>query len=214
MACFGFMKLTGISKVFMKLPIALIPQHASNWCWAATTEMASRFFHSRNPNAPILEQSSLAIANFGSRIPKDSLRYYLAPKVNKILNQPGYPFSPANGYSTGFNGFGGAYAWPDLIKKLSDTNAVIFQWNWVGVTDSTKIRTGSHFLLATGYVSSPADSTYQWVMVNDPWPVDTGRHRVISYDEYANNVTFKLPEYKGKEFRSHGTDYFATFPKK
>jgi hypothetical protein len=212
-AFFGFMNPTKGKRTMFSLPVTLVPQLASRWCWAATTQMVSAFINRHiNHQAQVVSQCSIASQLYQAQTKKIASMPCpprgVVPSQYNLLGTPFYPSQP--GYQSSFNM--GAYSWADLTQNLIDSTPVIFQWYWNGVVPETDTQYGSHFMVAAGYVTSSIDTSFQGVVVNDPWPVDTGRHHIIPYTEYANIDTFNAWNNSGRyKFTAHGWDYTVSY---
>ena len=209
----GFLKLD--KPVPASLHVPFIAQTGRTWCWAACTEMVSRYYHDKiDPTAPIITQCDIVKASYGGSCnmpcpPPDTL----PPECD---NSGNWPFTPPLGWSYSFTeGVApkAALTWEELQREIRDNRMpVTFQWKWKGITRSTRGYNDAHWLVAEGCPSSSYDTTRGWVSIHDPLPVGRGRHRIISYPEYANEKLVSFPggrRYDKYVFNDHGQDYYG-----
>jgi peptidase C39-like protein len=68
-----------------------------------------------------------------------------------------------------------ALSWEDLRKQIGcERIPIAFSWHWVGGS--------GHMMVAYGYRMLGAS---RMVRVLDPWPVNAGKEKEITYEEYA-----------------------------
>jgi hypothetical protein len=96
-----------------------------------------------------------------------------------------------------------------LAAQIAAGLPVVFDWLWIGLTVDSSNQSGNHWIVAEGIPHSSYINTHMWVSVNDPLPAGRGRHRIISYPEYANQKPMTLPGYPPEfSFSTHGVDYY------
>ncbi|MEP7234571.1 MAG: papain-like cysteine protease family protein, partial [Ignavibacteriota bacterium] len=176
----------------ISLHVPFIAQIASNFCWAACTNMVTAYYHGKNTSMPILSQCELSKLNAPGLTPFDcdTLRKNNLPWEYDQGGAP-FPVDPATGTC---NGYKPTYynqnqsltmPWATLKQMISDSTPVIFGWNWNGVTIASVNDSDSHYIVAEAVSQSKYYPDSGWVSINDPWPVNGGRHRVIAYSEYG-----------------------------
>ncbi len=168
------------------LGVPLVPQIGTCWCWAACSEMVSRYYNSVNPANPILTQCQAVQMAVDSTMPCPQ-----TPPVPAQWDQNGIPFTePNDGYTwksyTGTIRVNGAIPYDSLAAEFAAGRPVIFQWQWVGISVADSTKNGLHFLVAEGIPKERFG--WQWVSVNDPMPYTMGHHRVMSYYSFANVI--------------------------
>lgn len=205
------------------LHIPLIPQIADELCWAAITEMVSTYYHQYiNTNAPIITQCELfdscfASPAFGScNIDCNS---FDTSNIPSICNRDATPFpkipntQSCFGYSDTYNkdsnGFACPLKWSQLDSFLRKVQMpVIFEWGWEGITIMDTGNMNTHYLVAEGAPHSSYIPSHGWVSINDPWPVGKGRHSIIAYSLYINNIPAPTDSsVHTSVYNSHGVDY-------
>ncbi len=179
---------------------------ASEWCWAASTEMISTYYHNQvNANAPIITQCQEVQQYMGSMCTIDCNA--LPDTITASCNWQSTPFAAAFGYSIADTNI--ALSWEALSTQITSGKPVAFEWNWTGITTNTTGNTGGHYLVAEGCPHSSYISFHGWVSVNDPLPVGIGRHRIMSYAEYRNLPSIDFPGYTDYAYNSHGYDFHS-----
>ncbi len=201
----GFLKSD--SSLPASLHVPFIPQKGNTWCWAACTEMAMKYYHDKiNPNAPAYSQCELVKMSNpgdGTHCPPDTI------PADRGLNQSGFPFDQTCGYQIKHTyGRGSALSQQQLEAQIAAKVPVIFQWQWSGITHTTRDSYDFHWLVAEGCPRSSFYPNKGWVSIHDPLPVGRGRHRIITYNEYANKRPLSFPGYTKYVFNAHGYDYY------
>jgi hypothetical protein len=95
--------------------------------------------------------------------------------------------------------------------QINSKRPVEFAWSFM-CKDSTHAScyhlcgtewvSGGHVLVAVGYWVDSSDPTTQMVVINDPWPPNVGKKRMLSYDDWINT----LPAMGGHTTQSHVYD--------
>lgn len=204
------------------LHVPFIAQIGDEWCWAACTEMVSKYYHQKiDPHAPVIGQCELVNMVSGA----DKIK--CPAKVGEIpidFDQPGTPFptlgdTNCKGYHTvstfNPNSSSAPLSAEQLMSQIASGLPVIFEWNWGGMTIDSSNQNGSHFMVAEGIPHSSYITSHIWISVHDPLPAGRGRHRIISYAEYANDKPMTLPGVPPEFiFCSHASDYYQLTYKK
>ena len=204
------------SAVPATLHVPFVPQIGYNWCWAACTEMVSRYYHEKiDTNAPPIFQCAYANAvNAGMGYPSldcDTLR---PGNVPDLFDQTATPFSNVGdsnceGYLINYTaGSNSPLSWDSLKMFIAEKQPVIFTWEWQGITFRTIDSMESHYMVAEGIPHSSYIRDPGWVSVHDPWPAGIGKHRVMAYSEYANHIPTSSPGSNTVVYCMHGIDYF------
>jgi hypothetical protein len=201
------------------LHVPFIPQRADEWCWAACTEMVSKYYHDKiNSKAPVLLQCDLANILFHGNLKCP----VMIGEVPASMDNPTVPFPPladtsCEGYT--FNQTYGSRSsfvensiaelpWDSLQSVIAHGSPVIFEWGWEGVTIATIDSNSTHYMVAEGIPHSSYINNPGWISVNDPWPTGVGKHSIMTYSEYANHIPTSSPGSKTIVFNAHGVDYY------
>ena len=202
------------------LHVPFIPQRGDNWCWAACTEMVTAYYNDKiDHNAPRINQCELANLVLGANlqcpiIPGEVPAQWDQPTTPfpnvGDSNCEGYSFSQTYGAKTSINpNFIAELPWDSLKWVISHGSPVIFEWHWEGITIATIDSNDTHYMVAEGIPHSSYINDPGWVSVNDPWPIGTGKHRIMTYSEYANHIPTSSPGSNTIVFNAHGVDYFG-----
>jgi len=172
------------------LHVPFYPQTASQWCWAAGAAMISGYYHSIDSTAKEYSQCDIVRMYYLNIIRDSSVLGVDCSKLRALKNFGGIPFvvPPHQFYLKGYTASiqDSALSWQGLCRQIDAGKPVIFQWDWQGIDNSLE---GGHFMVAEGYSVLPShheDSL--WVSVHDPYPANEGKHRIISYRVYNNEV--------------------------
>lgn len=177
------------------LRVPLVGQAMSQWCWAATTEMVTAYYHNLDPRNQYISQCELVKKAY-TKLKIDCAHI---GKRDSVVNQPGNPFS--NVSTTIYNRSdwlgSGSIPYDTLASEFIAGRPVIFQWANYGVTTNMKSSytkqynqdypIGGHFMVAEGLPRSEHSDSL-WVSINDPLPVGQGSHRVISYRAFCGSI--------------------------
>ena len=222
LAAFIFFGLSGFIKiptpVPSSLPVPLIPQIADELCWAACTEMVSTYLNGIDPNAPALTQCQLFDSSgFGDcNINCNTIDTSMFPTA---CNKQSTPFpNLGNNLCFGYtkstttwdsNFIFHPFTWRVLDSMLTQVKMpIIFSWQWEGITIRTLNQSNWHYIVAIG-APHTRYSNRGWVSINDPWPVGKGRHSIIAYSEYANNIPAPTDSnVHTSVYFVHGMDYY------
>src|SRR5579864_8930494 len=162
----------------LMLPVKLIPQDVTNWCWAASGEMAMQFlgndvrqcdqanleFDSTKKSCCIDEDSATCNAGSWPRF----ARYHFS--FSRTCRE--------------------AISWSDLKDQIACKKApVVFSWIW-GRQDSQPVndiaceRAGrkGHMMVARGFAETDGQ---RLIYVLDPWEPKIGATKTITYEEFA-----------------------------
>lgn len=175
------------------LHVPLVGQVMSQWCWAATTEMVTAYYHKLDPGNPLVTQCDLVKRiNPSIEIDCDDLS-----ENDSMANEPGYPFANVKAYSFSDWLGVGTIPYDTLAAEFAAGRPVIFQWSNFGLTpgkksdvtlmSGTDYPIGAHFLVADGLPRSDYSDSL-WVSVNDPLPLGEGSHKVMAYSAFAGCV--------------------------
>lgn len=159
-----------------ELPVKLIGQKTDQWCWAASAEMIMKY------NGKNVDQCKQA---------NDALRRTdccLVPTPRACI-EPGVANYPIYGFEFTNTQYGVAQEMNDMIQQINSNLPFSFSWRWKGG--------GGHRMVISGY-----STEFNMVLVLDPWPVNNGERRWITYSSYA----------AGNDY-THGYDTINIHPK-
>jgi hypothetical protein len=146
------------------LPVPLLAQQESNWCWAASGQMIMNVLH---PGSAVA-QCDEANKEFGQASCCQN------PGSN-ACNSGGWPQFDKYGFTFNTTADGTALAWIQVQGEIyCSGKPFAFSWHWPGG--------GGHMMVVIGY------STVQgvnYVSVNDPWPPGVGDQWVNTYDYFV-----------------------------
>lgn len=172
------------------LHVPLVGQVMSQWCWAATTEMVSGYYHNLDPANHLITQCDLVKRTY----PQADLDCKDFSAVDSMADVPGNPFSNVKAYSVSEWMGAGTIPYDTLAAEFAAGRPVIFQWSNYGLTpgkksdvtimSGTDYPIGAHFLVADGLPRSDYSDSL-WVSVNDPLPLGEGQHKVMAYSAFA-----------------------------
>jgi hypothetical protein len=144
------------------LPVDRIGQETNQWCWAAGTQMTTKFA------GVAVKQCDQANARFTRN------DCCVSPTPAACI-QPGWPEFPKWGFNTDITGWGVALTWVQLKAQIDNNHPVAYSWGWTGG--------GGHLMVAIAYQYWAADDI--WILINDPLPVGAGSSRWITYNEFV-----------------------------
>lgn len=146
------------------LPITLVPQELSQWCWAASGQMVMKNLQT--------EVTQCGQAND---------RFHLddccpSTTANDTCNTGGWP--EFEKHQIRYQKTPGiAVSWSELQKQIGcSKQPVAFSWKWAGG--------GGHMMVAVGYVH--ANDGTNLVEVDDPWEPNKGSHYFLTYAEFVS----------------------------
>lgn len=142
------------------LPVPLIGQQTNMWCWATTLQM------SVTHTGTAINQCSQANARFGRA---DCCN---VPTPAACI-QGGWPDYPRVNYNRVESAWGVPLTFAQIQAEIRANRPVNFSWGWAGG--------GGHIMVAKGFSTDGG----QWVIINDPWPVNQGASRWITYADYV-----------------------------
>ena len=142
------------------LNVQLIGQKTNMWCWAASGEMTMKFL------GHDVTQCAQANYRFGYTNCCNS------PTPSQCV-QGGWPQFSHWGFSSQYTSWGTALSFTQLQQQIDAGAPVPFSWGWTGG--------GGHMMVAIGYNSST-----NMVYINNPWPVNQGVTKWISYSDYVS----------------------------
>lgn len=145
-----------------------VPQQQSNWCWAATTQMAAAF------SQVAISQCQEANVNVGRT---DCCTNSSSASDTSLCNQGGWWTLTSHGF-TETDLWYSAISFTTLQNELNASRPVPFAWAWMG--------TGGHAQVAmkTWVTSTGA----QWVSVNNPDPVNVGEQDDMLYSWWVSGA--------------------------
>lgn len=144
------------------LNVQLIGQQTDMWCWAASGQMIMSYLGNN------VSQCAQANARFGRSDCCNS------PTPGGCV-QGGWPEFSRWGFNSQTTAWGVALTFAQLTDQFSQNRPVAFSWGWAGG--------GGHMMVAAG-----VDTTANFVLVDDPWPPNTGDRRWISYAAYVSQA--------------------------
>lgn len=139
------------------LPMELIGQKTDQWCWAATAEMIMKY-HGVNKN-----QCTQANDSFGRQDCCNS------PTPVACIQPSHSDFQRYNFHQETIY----CLYMQEIIDQIESNLPFAFSWQWNAG--------GGHQMIIAGY-----SSDFKMVLVYDPWPVDRGEKRWISYSSYVS----------------------------
>jgi FG-GAP-like repeat/Papain-like cysteine protease AvrRpt2 len=149
-----------------QLANVLVPQEQSNWCWAATTQMAAANSH------VAISQCQEANVNTGRN---DCCTDPIAAADTTKCNKAGWWTLTSHGF-TETDVWYSAISFGQLQTEFAASRPVPFAWAWTGG--------GGHAMTAIGtWVTG--DGT-QWVTKNDPWPPNVGDQVDLLYNVWVS----------------------------
>jgi hypothetical protein len=151
---------TAATAAATQLPVPIIGQSQSNWCWAATGKMVMQYL---GGGVSQCQQANDALFTSG------------CCQNPASCNQPSYPHWSTYNFSVSKTPFGAALTFGQLKAEIDANRPVAFEWRWIGG--------GGHIMVATGAFWDNYGSPY--VIVNDPSPVGYGSQRIIPYSTYV-----------------------------
>lgn len=205
-------------KLPSSLHVPLVAQTGENWCWAACTEMVSRYYNTAtHGTAPILYQCQIVASRFtDTTFSCDSVRVGHVPAYFDILGAPfpGDSNDQCFGYTRSYTpphglGLPSALNVDSLESQIASGRPVIFEWSWSDLFSDSQDSLGAHWMVAEGIPYSSYIQSHAWVSILDPDPPGKGRHRIISYAEYANDKALTIPGSSvDYVFNAHGQDCY------
>lgn len=186
--CLGLQAREAHAQTERVLPVILAGQKTNMWCWATGFNMAAGF------KGTVVAQCDQANHRFGR---------------NDCCNNPtpvacvqgGWPEHNWANFNVVETPWGVALTFDQLKQEIIAERPVTFAWGWTGG--------GGHIMVARGYRS---DATGNWVYINDPWPVNAGESRWITYADFvsvANDHTTQI-DYSGLANRVVGKEVTLT----
>lgn len=147
-----------------ELPVKLIGQKTSQWCWAATAEMIMDYH----------------------KVPVDQCR-----QANDLLNrtdccfiptpqaciEPGHSNFQLYGFQADRKPNKAYLTFQEIISQIESNLPFAFSWAW---NDG-----GGHQMNIVGY-----STDFKMVLVLDPWPEKKGERRWIAYSSYIENWNY------------------------
>src|SRR5688572_17474467 len=115
------------------LRVPLIGQSMSQWCWAATTEMVTAYYHNLDPRNKRISQCEL-VKKVHPSFPLDCAHIN---SRDSLVNKPGTPFDSATTYYN-VSPWMGSLDYATLASEFAAGRPVIFQWAKYGVTTEKK----------------------------------------------------------------------------
>jgi hypothetical protein len=158
------------------LPVKLIPQELTNWCWAASGQMTMQYLGREISQC---EEVNKELARDNCCPGDDSCNWGGWPQFEN------YNFTVKKTCRQ-------ALSWDQLKAELSNNRPVAFSWlwgdisndSWNAATDPTCKQGGpGHMLVATGYQEK---NGLRLIFYNDPINPN-GNQGQVSYEEFANS---------------------------
>jgi len=148
------------------LPVDLIPQQTSQWCWAASAEMTMAYLGK--------DVSECAQANAATERDDCCNEQCPDPDESSDCVVAAWPDFEHWGFQPPQRTNATALSWEDLTAELSAGRPFTFTWQWIGGS--------GHMMVAHGWQIVDGVSKVQ---VDDPWPPCEGNPVVMDYDEYV-----------------------------
>jgi hypothetical protein len=165
------------------LPIALVAQEQSQWCWAATAEMTMRFKAIAGTQIP--SQCSQATkaqdaASFLKQFDRqDCCANDHANASKKPCNTPWFPEYDKWGFTWSRTDV--APSWEQLKLLINKDQPLAFLWRWKPVS-----KGNAHYMVAIGYKET---SNNRFVEYLDPSPVGKGSKTTKPYDVWVGGAS-------------------------
>ena len=147
-----------------------VAQQQSNWCWAATTQMAAAY------SQVTISQCQEANADSDAPIAARTRRRLRA----NLCNQPGW-WVTKHGF-TETDLWSSAISFATLQNELNANRPVPFAWLWTGG--------GGHAMVAVKTWVTSTES--QWVSIDNPDPVNVGEQDDMLYTAWVSAWTTPL----------------------
>ncbi len=142
------------------------PQQQSNWCWAATTQMAAAY------SQVAISQCAEANTNVGR---SDCCTNPTSASSTSLCNQGGWWTLTSHGF-TETDLWNSAISFATLQNEVNANRPVPFAWAWTGG--------GGHAMVVTKtWVTSTGA---QWVSINNPDPVNVGEQDDMLYTTWVS----------------------------
>jgi hypothetical protein len=160
------------------LPIKLVAQEQSQWCWAATAEMTMSFKAIAGTQSPSqCSQATKAPDNvlfeLNGLSRQDCCANGHENASKEPCNSPFFPQYEQWGFTSAFI-TDGAPSWEQLKLLINRDQPLAFQWRWKPVN--------AHYMVAIGYKEI---SNKRFVLYLDPLPVGKGKKTTVPYDEWV-----------------------------
>lgn len=148
--------------------VLLIPQMTDMWCWAASGQMCMGYYGYN------VSQCSQAKQEFG--LQEDCCNSPITSECDK----GGWPEFNKYGFSADVTDSTALSL--DLIKRQISClkKPVSFSWRWLGG--------GGHMMVIIGYKVVDGEN---YLLINDPLPVQIGSQYYITYDKYVAGLDHK-----------------------
>lgn len=151
------------------LAVTLRPQQASNWCWAASGEMVMEYL-----GKPITQ-----CVQANDRFNRSDC---CSHPTSTACNRPNWPYWQKYGF-TFHQTTDTPLTWDVITRQLAPRDEAgnckftpfAFSWYW---EDG-----GGHMMVASGY---RVIGNVRWLQIDNPFPVNKGDYRRMSYDEYIS----------------------------
>jgi hypothetical protein len=159
-----------------RLDVELTGQLTQQWCWATCAQMVMRYFGKN------ITQCEQANALFKRTDCCHSVMGRGAPfKPISACAKAGNPDWNYYGFEVTHSSYDTPLTYEELVAQIDANKPVCFSWKWNSG--------GSHMLVAIGYWNS-FQLLGDVVLVNDPWPVNKGEFKIISYHAYVSGVNY------------------------
>lgn len=151
--------------VLMKtLSVDQIGQETDQWCWAAGTQMTTKF-------------AGVAVTQCQQANARFTRQDCCTKPTPAACIQPGWPDFPAWGFQTDLTAWGTALTWDQIKSQIDSNRPVAFSWGWTGG--------GGHLMVARGYCYYGDRDIDKYILINDPLPVGTGNNRYVTYADFV-----------------------------
>lgn len=157
------------------LEVPLFAQQTKMWCWAASGEMIMAYYGKE------VTQCEQANNKFKR---SDCCQ---GTGANHTCFKGGFPQFGKYGFNHPQSKYG-ALSWKELVSQINADKPVGFSWEWKQCKYKRQKSTGSHYMVARGYIML---NGMKLVVVNDPWPANPDKYKggslkVITYPDYVN----------------------------
>lgn len=144
------------------LAVSLIGQKTGLWCWAASKQMAMKFLGNDVSQCEMANNNTERTDCCNDPTPSDCVK-------------GGWPYVNDHGFTCTRGDWEAALTFEQLKAQIDAGKPITFCWGW--------IPRGGHSMVVTGYYEDSVGN--QLVYINDPWPVNAGDHKTVTYQDWV-----------------------------
>ena len=188
---------TGAKKI---LPVKLVAQEQTQWCWAATAQMTAGFkalTGAQNPSQCLQASKAQDNAAFlDGLVRKDCCANNHENAADEPCNKPFAPYVDKDRFTRTLNN--GAPSWEQLKQLIDKNQPLAFLWKWkpIPVNDEGP----GHYMVAIGYKETL--NKERFVIFLDPSPVGQGETITVPYHQWVGGASKMYKHF----FRIYFTD--------